>query len=117
MAGRSVSDVGSGGMATKIAAARIAVRCGLPHVHRLRPSAPSRSDRIEAGARCTWFMPSADAASPRASSGSRARCEPAGAVHIDAGALHALRSGKSLLAAGVTGTRGRFEVGRHGQHA
>jgi glutamate 5-kinase len=37
--------------------------------------------------------------------------KPAGAVHIDAGALRALRSGKSLLAAGVTGTRGRFESG------
>jgi glutamate 5-kinase len=36
---------------------------------------------------------------------------PAGAVRIDAGALQALHSGKSLLPAGVTGTLGRFEVG------
>ena len=36
---------------------------------------------------------------------------PAGAIHIDAGALRALQSGKSLLAAGVTGTLGRFESG------
>ena len=36
---------------------------------------------------------------------------PAGAIHIDAGALRALHSGKSLLPAGVTGTLGRFECG------
>jgi glutamate 5-kinase len=36
---------------------------------------------------------------------------PAGAIHIDAGALRALEGGKSLLAAGVTGTLGRFESG------
>ena len=41
MAGGSASDVGSGGMATKIAAARIAHGCRLPHVHRVRPSAAS----------------------------------------------------------------------------
>jgi glutamate 5-kinase len=36
---------------------------------------------------------------------------PAGAIHIDAGALRALRDGRSLLPAGVTGTLGRFEAG------
>ena len=36
---------------------------------------------------------------------------PSGAIHIDAGALRALQGGKSLLAAGVTGTVGRFDSG------
>ena len=36
---------------------------------------------------------------------------PAGAITIDTGALRALVEGKSLLPAGVTGTRGRFERG------
>jgi glutamate 5-kinase len=36
---------------------------------------------------------------------------PAGALTIDDGALKALRSGKSLLPAGVTGLRGQFERG------
>ena len=49
MAGGSASDVGSGGMATKIAAARIAVARRLPHVHRAGPraasAAPDRSRR------------------------------------------------------------------------
>ena len=36
---------------------------------------------------------------------------PAGAITIDGGALRALLEGKSLLPAGVTGTRGRFDRG------
>jgi glutamate 5-kinase len=58
MCGRSASDVGSGGMATKILAARIAVAAGCHmciaaghHRHPVR--------RIEEGARCTWFVPHA----------------------------------------------------------
>ncbi|MBV8306297.1 MAG: hypothetical protein JO274_02345, partial [Gammaproteobacteria bacterium] len=36
---------------------------------------------------------------------------PAGAITIDAGALRALHEGRSLLPAGVTGARGRFDRG------
>ena len=109
MAGRSASDVGSGGMATKIAAARIAVDAGCHMcIASGHPRHPLR--RVEDGARCSWFMPSA---TPRAARKQwiAGTLKPAGAVHIDAGALRALRSGKSLLAAGVTGTLGRFESG------
>lgn len=109
MGGRSNSDVGSGGMATKIAAARIAVSAGC---HMCIASGHQRHPirRIESGARCTWFMPSSTplAARKRWIAGT---LKPAGAVHIDAGAMRALRSGKSLLPAGVTGTLGRFESG------
>jgi glutamate 5-kinase len=109
MAGRSNSEVGSGGMATKIAAARIAVNAGCHmciasghHRHPIR--------RLESGARCTWFVP---ASTPMAARKQwiAGTLKPAGAIHIDAGALRALRGGKSLLAAGVTGTLGRFESG------
>jgi glutamate 5-kinase len=109
MAGRAVSEVGSGGMATKIAAARIAVDAGCHMcIASGHPRHPLR--RIEDGARCSWFMPSA---TPRAARKQwiAGTLKPAGAVHIDEGALRALRSGKSLLAAGVTGTLGRFESG------
>ncbi|TLZ30175.1 MAG: glutamate 5-kinase [Gammaproteobacteria bacterium] len=58
MAGRSASAVGSGGMTSKILAARIAVTSGCHmciaagfHRHPLR--------RIEEGADCTWFVPTA----------------------------------------------------------
>jgi glutamate 5-kinase len=109
MAGRSVSGVGTGGMATKIAAARIALDAGCHMcIASGHPRHPLRA--IEAGARCSWFIPSA---TPRAARKQwiAGTLKPAGAVHIDAGALRALRSGKSLLAAGVTGTLGRFESG------
>ena len=109
MAGRPVSDVGTGGMATKIMAARIAVSAGChmcisagKYKHPLR--------RLERGGRCTWFVPSATPAASRKQwiAGS---LRPSGALIIDAGALRALLSGKSLLPAGVVAARGRFERG------
>jgi glutamate 5-kinase len=109
MAGGSASNVGSGGMATKIAAARIAVGAGCHmciapgrHRHPLK--------RIESGARCTWFMPASTPVAAR-KQWIAGTLRPAGAVHIDAGAMRALLAGKSLLPAGVTGTLGRFESG------
>src|SRR5580692_7751072 len=109
MAGRSNSEVGSGGMVTKIAAARIAVNAGchmcIASGHRRHPLR-----RLESGARCTWFMPASTPLAAR-KQWIAGTLRPAGAIHIDAGALRALESGKSLLAAGVTGAVGRFESG------
>jgi glutamate 5-kinase len=109
MAGRSVSQVGSGGMTAKIAAARIAVAAGChmciaagAHRHPLR--------RIEEGADCTWFVPSATPAAAR-KQWIAGTLRPAGALTIDPGALRALLQGRSLLPAGVTGARGRFDRG------
>ena len=109
MAGASASNIGSGGMATKIAAARIAVGAGCHmciaagvHRHPLK--------RLEAGARCTWFMPSSTPVAAR-KQWIAGTLRPAGAVHIDAGASRAIAAGKSLLPAGVTGTGGHFEPG------
>lgn len=110
MAGRTANGVGSGGMATKVAAARIALAAGCHmciacghHRHPLR--------RVESSAgRCTWFLSSATPLAAR-KQWIAGRLRPAGAIHIDAGALAALRNGKSLLPAGVTGTLGRFESG------
>ncbi|MGH8269712.1 MAG: glutamate 5-kinase, partial [Steroidobacteraceae bacterium] len=109
MAGRSASEVGSGGMATKILAARIAVSAGCHmciaagrHRHPVR--------RIEEGARCTWFVPSATPVAAR-KQWIAGTLRPAGAVTIDPGAMRALLDGRSLLPAGVIGARGRFERG------
>jgi glutamate 5-kinase len=109
MAGRSASQLGSGGMAAKITAARIAVAAGChlciaagSHRHPLR--------RIEEGADCTWFVPSATPAAAR-KQWIAGTLRPPGAVTIDSGALRALLEGASLLPAGVTGARGRFERG------
>jgi glutamate 5-kinase len=109
MAGRAASPLGSGGMAAKIMAARIAVAAGChlciaagSHRHPLR--------RIEEGADCTWFVPTATPAAAR-KQWIAGTLRPAGAVTIDSGALRALLEGASLLPAGVTGARGRFERG------
>jgi len=109
MAGRAQSEVGSGGMATKIMAARIAVNAGC---HMCIASGGQRHPlrRIEQGARCSWFLPASTPAAAR-KQWIAGTLRPAGAIHIDAGALRALQSGKSLLAAGVTGAVGRFESG------
>jgi glutamate 5-kinase len=109
MAGGAASQFGSGGMATKIAAARIAMGAGChmciapgSHAHPLK--------RIEGGARCTWFVPASTPVAAR-KQWIAGRLRPAGAVHIDGGATRALLAGKSLLPAGVTGTFGRFGSG------
>ena len=109
MGGRSASEMGSGGMTTKLLAARIAVSAGAhmciaagQHRHPVR--------RIEQGARCTWFLPAATPGTAR-KQWIAGTLRPAGAVTIDRGALAALLNGRSLLPAGVTGTRGPFERG------
>jgi glutamate 5-kinase len=109
MAGRSNSDVGSGGMATKIAAARIAVAAG---VHMCIASGHQRHPlkRIESGARCTWFVPSSTPATAR-KQWIAGTLRPSGSMTIDAGALRALLDGKSLLPAGVVRALGRFDRG------
>ncbi len=109
MAGRSASQLGSGGMTAKILAAKIAVAAGCHmciaaghHKHPLR--------RLEEGAECTWFVPHATPVAAR-KQWIAGTLRPAGAITIDAGAQRALLEGKSLLPAGVTGARGRFERG------
>jgi glutamate 5-kinase len=109
MAGRAGSPFGSGGMATKIAAARIALNAGCHLcIASGHPRHPLR--RLEGGARCTWFIPAATPLAAR-KQWIAGTLRPAGAMQIDAGALRALCSGKSLLPAGVTGTAGQFESG------
>jgi len=109
MGGRSASRLGSGGMAAKIAAARIALAAGCHMcIAAGAPRHPLR--RIEEGAECTWFIPTASPAAAR-KQWIAGTLRPAGAITIDAGALRALLEGRSLLPAGVTGTRGRFDRG------
>lgn len=109
MAGGAASDVGSGGMTTKIVAAKIAVAAGAHFcIAAGAPRHPVR--RIEQGARCTWFRPAATPVAARKQWIAGA-LKPVGALIIDSGAERALRSGKSLLPAGVTALRGRFERG------
>lgn len=103
------AHAGSGGMATKLQAVRIAAAAGCATLITLgRRSAPLAA--VEAGARATLFEASASPAAAYKAwiAGS---LKPQGALVVDDGAARALRSGKSLLAAGVTAVEGRFEKG------
>jgi glutamate 5-kinase len=109
MAGRPPPGYSSGGMVTKIEAAKVAYGAGCRMA-----IADGRVERplsaIRAGARCTWFVP------PQGPRSARKRwiasaITAGGAVSIDAGAVDALRRGRSLLPAGVTAVAGTFRRG------
>ena len=109
MASGSSSSVGSGGMTTKVAAARIAVGagCSLCIASGRRPH-PLKA--IEEGERCSWFLPSATPLAMR-KQWIAGTLQPRGRLTIDGGAAAALGRGKSLLPAGVLRVAGRFERG------
>jgi glutamate 5-kinase len=109
MAGGSGSDMGTGGMQTKIAAAKIAVGAGC-HLCIAKGAVQHPLQRIEEGARCTWFVPSSTPVATR-KQWIAGTLRPAGAIVVDEGAVRALMGGKSLLPAGVTRAMGRFDRG------
>jgi glutamate 5-kinase len=108
MAGGAGSALSSGGMRTKLIAARTATRAGCAMA--ISEGAVERPVRaLEQGAPCTWFEPDGDphVARKRWISGMK----PRGRVTVDAGAVAALGRGKSLLPAGVTAVDGDFRRG------
>jgi glutamate 5-kinase len=109
MASGPTSGLGSGGMTTKVAAARIAVGAGcslcIASGHRPHPLAA-----IEAGERCSWFLPTASPVTTR-KQWIAGTLKPSGVLTVDAGAAEALRNGKSLLPAGVSSVAGQFGRG------
>jgi glutamate 5-kinase len=109
MAGGPGSDVGSGGMSTKLEAARIAVAAGC-HLCIASGRVVHPLAAIEAGERCTWFVAHEKPAAIR-KQWIAGTLKAAGELVIDAGAAAALDRGKSLLPAGVTAIRGRFDRG------
>lgn len=111
MAGGSnaTAAVGTGGMRTKIEAARIATGAGCA-VAVTSGADPRCFTRLAEGARATWFLPAADrAAAYKAWIGGGLHA--AGAVTVDDGAARAIAAGKSLLPAGVTTVDGAFDKG------
>ena len=109
MAGGAGSEMGSGGMQTKIAAAKIAVGAGC-HLCIAKGAFQHPVRRIEDGARCTWFVPTSTPVATR-KQWIAGTLKPVGAIAVDDGAVRALMGGKSLLPAGVTRALGRFERG------
>ena len=109
MAGAAGSQLSRGGKQTKIEAGRIATQAGTHMViasgRRAHPLTA-----IAQGSRCTWFLTAANPVTARKRwiAGS---LEPKGSLVIDAGAVAALRGGKSLLPAGVFRVEGSFARG------
>lgn len=109
MAGGPGSDHASGGMRTKLDAARIALGAGCQMLitsgHVMRPI-----QALENGARATWFLPDS---TPRAARKQwiAGTLQPKGSLRVDAGAAEALSGGRSLLPAGVTAVEGSFGRG------
>jgi len=109
LAGATNTAYGSGGMRTKIMAARIAVAAGcatlIANGRRLRPI-----QAVEEGGPATWFIPrkSPLAARKQWIGGS---LKSRGRLVIDTGAAKALVKGSSLLPVGVVAVEGDFERG------
>ena len=109
MAGSANATYASGGMVTKLEAARIATNAGCDMVicdgRPLRPLS-----RLRDGARSTLFHAGASPLTARKQWIAGA-LSPKGCLTVDAGALGALRKGRSLLPAGVVAVEGQFERG------
>lgn len=109
MADLSASEYGSGGMITKLYAAKIAMASGCKmvitagkHFNPLK--------RVDATDLKTWFIPNITV--PRARKSWLAQhLQVRGSITVDHGAANALSQGKSLLAAGIVAVEGHFLKG------
>jgi glutamate 5-kinase len=109
MAGETRSDVGTGGMATKVQAASIATHAGCSTIIASGTIAhPLRA--LNEGARCTVFRATATPAAAR-KQWLAGLLEVSGELQIDQGAAEALRDGGSLLPVGVVNVVGKFGRG------
>ena len=109
MGGDPPPGYSSGGMRTKLVAARIATQAGCAMAIAVGlVDRPLRA--LEQGARCTWFLPAPEGRTARKRwiAGS---LQPTGRLVVDAGAARALADGRSLLPAGVRAVEGGFERG------
>lgn len=106
--GGSASGMGSGGMNSKIEAARIATRAGVA-LAIVAGTVDHPLTRFAKTGRGTVFT--AQKSGPARKAWLAGRLTAKGRVHVDAGAAAALGKGRSLLAAGAVSVEGRFERG------
>ncbi|CDO59444.1 Glutamate 5-kinase / RNA-binding C-terminal domain PUA [Candidatus Phaeomarinobacter ectocarpi] len=109
MAGTAGTDMSTGGMITKLEAARIATEAGV-HMVIAKGATDHPLKSIEEGANATWFTAHETpvVARKRWISGS---LQPSGVIAVDDGAAAALARGRSLLPAGVCKVSGTFDRG------
>ena len=109
MAGDAASSLSRGGMRTKVEAAKIATAGGAAMIIADgRDANPLAA--IRAGARCTRFAPAPSPVTAR-KMWIAGHMDVPGTLSLDAGAVRALRNGRSLLPAGVTRVEGDFARG------
>ena len=109
MAGETRSDIGSGGMSTKVQAARIATHAGCSTI--IASGLVERPVKaLLNGARCSIFRAQGTPAVARKQWLAGA-LEVNGILVIDAGAAEALREGNSLLPVGIAAVQGDFRRG------
>ena len=109
MADGAGSSVGTGGMATKLMAARLCMEAGCDMSIALGSELHPLT-RMEKTGEGTWFLADKTPISARKAwiGGS---LKPRGTFILDAGAVKALDKGKSLLPAGIKSVKGTFERG------
>jgi glutamate 5-kinase len=109
MGGDPPPGYSSGGMRTKLVAARIATQAGCAMAIAIG-NVQRPLQALEQGARCTWFLPVPEGRTARKRwiAGSLTAL---GVLTVDAGAARALANGRSLLPAGVRTVEGTFERG------
>jgi glutamate 5-kinase len=111
IATKSIGEHGTGGMKTKIDAAKICQLSGcqmaIANGLLMRPIKKIIEDN-----NCTWFLPKISKLDAR-KKWIISSISPKGEVVIDDGATQALSNGKSLLAAGITKVSGKFKKGDH----
>jgi glutamate 5-kinase len=110
-AGGSGSSVGTGGMATKVAAAKKAGKNGVPTILIAGKQAGIIAAAMRGDQVGTLFLPSGEGLNRR-KHWIAYTLKPVGRVFVDEGARNVLlKKGKSLLPSGVDRVEGRFERG------
>ncbi len=109
MADGAGSAVGTGGMATKLMAARLCMEAGCDMAIALGSELHPLSRMLKTQ-ECTWFLADKTPISARKAWIGGA-IKPRGVLVLDAGAVKALDTGKSLLPAGIKAVKGSFDRG------
>ncbi len=109
MGGDALPGYSSGGMVTKLAAAKIAVGAGCKMVI-TDGRAMNPLEGLSNGQRASWFLSDVEPRTARKRYIAGA-LQPQGRLVLDDGAIRALQDGKSLLPAGVTAVEGKFQRG------
>ena len=111
IATKSIGKHGTGGMKTKIEAAKICQLSGCMMVIANGLLERPIKKIIEKN-NCTWFLPKVSKLDAR-KKWIISSVSPKGEIIIDEGAINALKKGKSLLAAGIKKVNGKFNKGDH----